>query len=305
MASSYNARREGRMYVLASSVSRVPDQGVEAEGLIHDGVLMEWYRYTPGPAVELPTHAHEEYQLNLTLDLPGGVHYRGGYHVQPAGTLCVLMPDEAHTPRDPDERDTASRHLTLYLNPDVVVDAAHQLAADTRPRRRGLPTFPDLIVQDTELVRRFARLGAALVGPASKLDRDVRLIALVADLLHRHAAGVRPAPLPDAAGHLAVRRARDYLHANVATNVSLAALARMTGLSPFHLTHLFTAHLGMPPHAYQIQLRIALAKRLLVTGIPAGETAHETGFFDLSHFTRHFKRYVGVPPGAYARMAPL
>jgi AraC-like DNA-binding protein len=56
----------------------------------------------------------------------------------------------------------------------------------------------------------------------------------------------------------------------------------------------------MPPHAYQIQVRIAHAKRLLLQGLPVSRVASETGFFDLSHFTRHFKRHVGVAPGGYA-----
>ncbi|MEJ3749019.1 AraC family transcriptional regulator [Actinomycetes bacterium KLBMP 9797] len=274
---------------------------VAAAGVVHDGVLVEWYRYEPGPAVRLPTHAHEEYQLNLTFDVPGGVRYRGGYHVQPASTLSVIMPEEAHTPVDPDGRDTVSRHLTLYLHPDVVRDAAHQLAG----KRMGLPTFRDLVVGDAELVRRFARLGAALTGRSSKLEQEVRLLGLVTDLLHRHAKGWRVGPEPGSAGHQAVRRARDYLHDNVATTVSLAELARVSRLSPFHLARLFTASLGMPPHAYQIQLRVALAKRLLLTGTPVAVTAHRAGFFDLSHLTRHFKRHVGVPPGAYATPPPL
>jgi AraC-like DNA-binding protein len=282
------------MYALAASVSEVLDQGVGAAGLVHEGTLVEWYRYAPGPAVELPTHAHEEYQLNLTFDLPGGVRYRGGYHVQPARTLAILMPEEPHTPRDPDGRDTTSRHLTLYLHPDVLREPA---------RTRGMPTFPDLIVHDTDLVRRFAMLGVSLLGPSSTLDKDVRLTGLVADLLDRHADGTQLAPLPGSAAHWAVRRARDYLHENVATNVSLAELARVSGLSPYHLTRLFTASLGMPPHAYQIQLRVALAKRMLVAGTSVGETANQAGFFDLSHFTRHFKRHVGVPPGSYVGLS--
>jgi len=48
----------------------------------------------------------------------------------------------------------------------------------------------------------------------------------------------------------------------------------------------FTADVGLPPHSYQPQLRIDHAKRLLLAGRAAG-------FFDASHFTRHFKRAVG------------
>jgi len=34
-------------------------------------------------------------------------------------------------------------------------------------------------------------------------------------------------------------------------------------------------------------------------GLPCIDTALAVGFADQSHFTKHFKRIVGVPPGLY------
>jgi len=98
----------------------------------------------------------------------------------------------------------------------------------------------------------------------------------------------------------AIRLARTYLEDNYAAKVSLDTLAQLVALSPFHLARLFQQDVGMPPHAYQIQVRIARAKPLLLQGIAASRVAADTGFFDLSHFTRHFKRQVGVTPAGYA-----
>jgi AraC-like DNA-binding protein len=268
--------------------------------MLRDDVLLEWYRYPPGPPVVLPTHSHEQYQLNVNLDLPGGVRYRGGYHVVSARSLAVIMPGEVHTPRDCDARDDVSSHLTLYVSPATMagVEAGH--------RHRGLPFFRDLIVGAPEIVSRFVGLHAALSdgsgGPAPALERDVRLLTLLTDLVERY-AGVRVAR-PRRPAHRAVRRAQDYLHAHCTANVTLAELARVSDLSPYHLTRLFTASVGVPPHAYQVQLRVDHAKRLLLAGRRGvSDAAHEAGFFDLSHFSRHFKRHVGVPPGIYARYA--
>lgn len=57
----------------------------------------------------------------------------------------------------------------------------------------------------------------------------------------------------------------------------------------------------MPPHAYQINVRLDRAKDLLLRGWPISEVAREAGFYDQSHFTRYFKRLVGVTPGSYAK----
>lgn len=277
-----------------------PTPRPDATGLLRHDVLLERYHYPPGPPVAIPRHTHDQYQLNLNLGVPGGLHYRGEYHVVPSGRLTVVMPGEAHTPVDPDHRDRDSEHLTLYVDPGALTAAARELAG----RPAALPFFRDLTVADAVTVARFARTHAALAGgPAtvSVLDEDVRLLGFVGGLLRRYGGVVAAPPLPPA--HRAVRRAREYLHEHRAGTVSLADLARVSELSPYHLTRLFTADVGIPPHAYQLQLRVDHAKRLLLAGRPVSDAGHEAGFFDLSHFTRHFKRYVGVPPGRYAREA--
>jgi Helix-turn-helix domain/AraC-like ligand binding domain len=63
----------------------------------------------------------------------------------------------------------------------------------------------------------------------------------------------------------------------------------------------FRAETGMPPHAYLNQLRVRQARVRLDRGLPPAEAAAKTGFADQAHLTRHFKRVVGVPPGAFQR----
>ena len=264
---------------------------MEAGGLLHGDVLLEWYRYPPGAAVTLPGHAHAEYQLNLNLGGPAGVHYRGAYEVVPAGALGVLMPGEPHVPRDPAARDRDTAHLTLYVPVEAVVEAAGP---------GGTPSFADVVVSDPGLVRRFVAAHEALGGgAATDLEREGRLLALLAALAAR--AGRDAGPPPRA--HRAVTRARAHLHEHLARNVSLTELAAVAGLSRHHLSRIFAAATGMPPHAYHRQLRVEAAKRLLLSGHGVSDAAHATGFFDLSHFSRQFRSHVGVAPGAYARRA--
>ena len=85
--------------------------------------------------------------------------------------------------------------------------------------------------------------------------------------------------------------------------MTLQALAEVAGLSMYRLARMFRAEVGIPPYAYQLQLRVAEAKRLLASGRSISRTALDCGFYDQAHLTYQFKRYVGVTPGAYRRGA--
>jgi AraC-like DNA-binding protein len=73
-------------------------------------------------------------------------------------------------------------------------------------------------------------------------------------------------------------------------------------VSKYHLLRTFEREHGMTPHTYQVQLRLALAVALLAAGAPVSRAAYDAGFTDQSHLTRRFKEYVGLTPGAFARL---
>jgi AraC-like DNA-binding protein/quercetin dioxygenase-like cupin family protein len=262
---------------------------------LREGLLLEKYRYAPGPAEELPKHSHDEYQICLSLNFPGVYGYRGATHAVPVGSLSVVHPGEVHSARDPQERLAPSSFRMMYAEPALLSRAAAEVAG----RREAQPFFRDPIVLDKSLALDFLRLHVALEGATPRLEQDARLLSTLTQLVERH-AGVRPAP-PPGRECLAVGLAREYLEDNLGRSVPLEELASLANLSPYHLARVFRDEIGMPPHAYQTQARLGRARSLLLRGWPPARVAQETGFADQSHLTRRFKRLVGVTPGRYAR----
>ncbi|HEY9738451.1 MAG TPA: AraC family transcriptional regulator [Trichocoleus sp.] len=131
-----------------------------------------------------------------------------------------------------------------------------------------------------------------------KLERDESLWAFLSYLIRCHACD-RSTVSPLKPAHASVMLARDYLHAHYASDVSLETLAGIAGLSRFHFCRVFRKTLGASPSAYQTHLRIAEAKKLLIQELPIAKVAAIAGFYDQSHFGRHFKRLVGVTPKRY------
>ena len=135
-----------------------------------------------------------------------------------------------------------------------------------------MPFFPAPVIVDDALSRRLVALHRALIGPASTLEGETRLLATFADLIARHADG-RHAPQRLGQERAAIRRARAYMDAHYDRDLSLTDLARSVDLSPFYLARVFRAEVGMPPHAYLESVRIRAAQGLLASGMPLAEVA--------------------------------
>jgi hypothetical protein len=72
--------------------------------------------------------------------------------------------------------------------------------------------------------------------------------------------------------------------------------------------HRFRRHVGLSPTAWRGLMRVRRACALLVAGEAPAAAAAGAGFFDQSHMTRHFLRFLGMTPGeyraAFAAMSP-
>ncbi len=99
-----------------------------------------------------------------------------------------------------------------------------------------------------------------------------------------------------------VKRVTDFMRANLTETLRLSELAAISGLSPSHFGRAFKGSTGLPPHRWQLNMRIEQARALLAdAGASLADIACATGFADQSHFTRVFSRIVGVSPGAWRR----
>ena len=97
-------------------------------------------------------------------------------------------------------------------------------------------------------------------------------------------------------------RVRECLHYDTSATLDLSTLAREAGVSRYQALRLFKRRYGLPPHTYQLSVRLALAQKALREGYQPVQVAAQYGFVDQSHFTRHFKRLLGVTPAQYARV---
>ncbi len=104
--------------------------------------------------------------------------------------------------------------------------------------------------------------------------------------------------------HHAVASIRNHVSDNLGKNIALDELTQLTRISGFHLSRIFRKEEGIPPHTYLLQERIKKALSLLSSGETIAATALKTGFTDQSHFSRFFKRHVGITPGEFIKTKP-
>lgn len=209
------------------------------------------------------------------------------------GQLVVLDPSAAHSGSPAERGAWAGRLLVIELP-----------GARSTPYGEDIPlaglAFPDPVTGDGRLARRFLALHRSMERQASALEQQSAVLSFLVGLAAR-SPDARPRTSPAAREDPAVRAAVEYLHDELTRNITLDELASACGTSKYQLIRRFNAAIGIPPHTYQVALRVNLARRLLERGERATDVAGLAGFTDQSHLNRHFRRRLGVTPAKYAR----
>jgi len=150
---------------------------------------------------------------------------------------------------------------------------------------------------------------AASEGTQGVLYADTLGTAMSFRLIRAHRSGAGPAgqrAAPPSRGGMSTRnlkRVTDYLVAHLDQDVSLAELAKVAGLTPFHFCRAFKQSTGLSPHMWLLSQRMEMAKHLMHACPAMGltEVALAVGYASQSTFGTAFKRYVGTTPGKWQR----
>jgi AraC-like DNA-binding protein len=208
-----------------------------------------------------PRHAHDYLVLGYIRSGAQSYLYRGEKRVTPSGLAFVVNVEEAHT------GESASQ--SPYVLQTIYARAKQRIK-------------PDVNVLDDPLL-------SPLLAAALKA---------LAHLFSTY--GERPCPQRQPGREpSATQRARDFIDEHYAEELSLSRLAKLVSFSPYYFARAFQRETGLPPHAHLDNIRLQKACALLKAGVPIATVALATGFGGQSHFTRRFKRTLGITPGRY------
>jgi len=220
-------------------------------------------------------------------------HRRRQSLLEPGAVLC------AH----PGEVFSARRVLTPGAGNFLTVDtqAFHEYVADqaepsSKLRLRAVSKMSSALDEKLREVFRVVRPGPSALEVQSALVEFVNV--MLAELLEQSTAEL---PSLDS-GLRTAELVRECLHYDTSATVDLSTLAKQARVSRYQALRLFKRRYGLPPHTYQLSVRVALAQKALREGQQPVHVAARYGFVDQSHFTRHFKRLLGVTPAQYARV---
>jgi AraC-like DNA-binding protein len=244
-------------------------------------------------AEPFPRHWHEEWAVAVIQQGINRFWYRRAWHNAGPGTIVVVPPGEVHDGGL--ARDAVWGERMFYI---PVESMARVVEAYTGSRKE--PCFSGPIIHDKSLTRMLRRLHRTFTsgeGTLDPLEASECQISCLGPLVERY--GHMPIAERRDVGPARIKRTVELLHDDPMLKLTIDELAVQVGLSPFHLIRAFRKHVGLTPHAYLKQLRIARAQSLLRGGLSIAEVALAAGFSDQSHLTREFRRSLALTPGRY------
>jgi AraC-like DNA-binding protein len=237
-------------------------------------------------------HTHDQFGIGV-IDRGAQKSLSGRGVVEAvAGNAITVNPGEVHDGSPIGDGGRSWR--MLYFDPLLIAHAAGEISCGNVTAVE----FSRPVIQDARIaahVRQFFSVATLAGNDAAALLREELLLTLLADVLREQSASDNGASVPTAISH-----ARSLIDDDPTAPVTLADLARASGLSQFQIVRGFAKATGMTPHAYLVQRRMHVARRLIACGKPLVEVAAVSGFADQSHMTRLFVRQYGMSPGAYA-----
>ncbi len=245
-------------------------------------------RCSKNSARRYKSHIHKTFSIGA-ID-QGEVIYRveGETAKLRPGSLALINPDTIHS-CNPAEYGKRSYYV-LYLDTEWCLQVQQSLW-----QLEAFHPVDTILLKDGPLYRQFVDTMKSLMGEGDLLEKEQWLVDCVERIFLRTCRPAAAQPEPPVRMELLKRQ----LEGNLNQDLSMREMALQLDANPYTLLRQFRAATGITPHAYWLNCRIELAKMLLQKGMDVSQVALECGFYDQSHFHRHFKAITAVTPKEY------
>jgi len=236
-------------------------------------------------------HTHDQFGIGVIVrGAQKSLSGRGLVEAE-AGDVITVNPGEVHDGSPLGESGRA--WLMLYFDPASLADTIHALTdGGDGSAELSRPTM-----RDPTSAKGFLSLFRAMTDPHggySEIEGRENLLQLLARLIEPRDQKRQPR------ASKAIEQVRARIDDDPSAPLTLGELAGIGGVSQFQLVRGFSKVTGFTPHAYLVQRRLQLARKMIAEGNALTDAAHASGFADQSHMTRLFVRTNGMSPGLYA-----
>jgi AraC family transcriptional regulator len=296
---------ESQIHLIDSRTGKVfpaaPDDNVlvSSDSLGWQSITVEYHRLPP---LTIPEHKIKGHRLAVNIGAPVRYEWWADGKWQKTllrpGEFCLQTNGDTNFPRWWDDFE----FLAIAIDPAFISQSfqnSNLTALEFRDERGA---------SDSAIAALTQRFRAELLEGSycGKLYGESLGTTFVRHLLESYSTHPTKLELPK--GQLSswqMKQTIEYVHDNLDTALDLTDLAQQANLSAFHFSRLFKRSLGLTPHQYVLRNRVERAKKLLslTESIALADVGLQAGFYDQAHFSKAFKRVVGLTPKKFAQQA--
>ena len=261
----------------------------ETRTVVYDDELrLESYRFE-GTQQPFPNHFHEYYVIGFVESGECCLSCKNNEYAIQKGNVLLFNPGDNHACVQNDGGTLDYRGFNI--SKEVMLDLTEEVTG-----KRELPGFSENVIFDEEVICYLHPLHEMVMKGLCDFGKEENLLLLISMLIQRYGQPFENC-IPECREE--IEKACRFMEQHFAERIYLDQICRYAGLSKSTLLRAFTKSKGVTPYSYLENIRIGEAKKLLEQGFPPIEAALRTGFYDQSHFTNYFNRFIGLSPGVY------
>lgn len=239
---------------------------------------------------DLPNHFHDTYCIGLLTSGMKSCSIEEKPQLIHSNSVSIINPYQIHSDKNIDDDDCLFR--MIYLNEDIL----------NYFLKKTLGKSSDKLLFSNELITDASVTSAIVSFFDEKNDErflEFKLKNLIEALITKGYS--KNEILIENENKSAIDDSIETARLNFAEKIDIEKMAIKSKMSKFQFIRYFKKKTGITPASYILILRIHYAKSLLLKGIPIGEVALESGFYDHAQFCKFFKYYTNISPTEYKR----